>query len=153
MAADLERYPSESGSRMIKQLDPLEQTVLEHFQTKHPLRKRPAFKTEAAYQVYLKQVLAKSFRQLSLRRERELWKSLGLSNAPGVAPSRQGLWNSVRPLLKYLQPFAPSYKVDSPVTPDALFRYTSQLLAARYPLHWEDHPDRLKNRWDYALLQ
>jgi len=130
----------------LSRLDPLEQAALRHCRAETPL---PSHISDED----LKQVLAKSFRQLSLRRERELWKSIGLNNTPNVVSSRQNLWHSVRPLLKYLEPFAPSYKVDSPVTPDSLFRYTSQLFAARYPLHWEDHPDRLKSRWGYALLQ
>jgi len=88
---------------------------------------------------------------LSREGERDIFKELGLDKGLGIADTKQGrFWNAIAlPLIDYLQPHVLARNTTAgkkPVTPDAVFRLTSQLLALRSNGRWEDKPGRLKSR-------
>jgi hypothetical protein len=99
----------------------------------------------------LKQLALEAHIPLQLETERAIFAELGLDKSVGIADTKQRrFWNAIAlPLIDYLQPHMRARNTSAgkkPVTPDAVFRFTSQLLALRSNGRWEDKPGRLKSR-------
>jgi hypothetical protein len=102
----------------------------------------------------LKARVASSYRTMDRDHERTIWRALGLDMTLKSDATRHDLWWWIAsPIIKYIEPYAPSRKAKAVprVTPDAVFTVASKLLNLRSNGLWPDRPDLLKSRNYYAL--